>query len=197
MRRAQFRLALKVMRSIVLFSLCTCLGLSVFGADFRSVSWGASSEEVLASETEKPKYQTPEEIVFATQIGDLSVTISYEFKKAKLDSARYEFVGQHRESERYVMDYHFVEQLLTQKYGAAASTEVRCQDDFYRDYPFRWGAGIVANKLSLLSKWETPTTHITHGIRVTPRGPVSHYVDYARTDELPKENPFKGFYDAL
>jgi hypothetical protein len=182
------------MRTLILAFMIVAGALSA--ADFRAVNWGDSPKQILKAEEIKPTATSEDEIVFSPKIEALTVNVVYRLTDEKCTSGRYLFTHQYRETDRYISDYDALQKLLVQKYGAPTTSQIRCTDDFYRDFPARWGMALVTNKLSLESQWDTAKLHIRHAIYTQADGKVAHLVDYS-PQKTPTENSFISIYDEL
>jgi len=153
-------------------------GVVLHAADFRNVSWGMVPSAVKRAETAKLVEEHEGELVYNTSLGGVAVAVRYNFSSGRLARSRYEFVKQYRESEKYVEAYEALQAQLVKKYGEPVLREVRCDDTFYRDFPGRWGTGIVVGKLSEEAVWRVGAMDVRHEMRALPGGTVGHFVEY-------------------
>lgn len=181
---------------VFIFTFLLAAGIAS-AADFRSVNWGDPAEIILVAEGTKPVSASESELVFSLLTGEKTLRVVYQFKDNKLEAAHYQFVHPSRETLTYISDYDSLQGLLVQKYGTPSASETRCDDDFYRDYPERWGMALISNKLSRSATWETPTLKIRHLIYAQPNGRISHTVEYSPVKSVEGANPFQDVYEIL
>lgn len=154
------------------------MAASIFAADFRNVSWGMTPDQVKNAEEAELTKELPERLIFATELAGLEINVSYIFKDEKLSTARYELTGKYRNSQDYNTAYNDLEKQLNKKYGEPITAQVQCKDNFYADYPHRWGTGIVVGKLRRISSWQAADSYVRHTIGAYPGGSVAHWIEY-------------------
>jgi len=154
------------------------MAASIFAADFRNASWGMTPDQVKEVEEAELTKELPERLIFATEIAGLEMNISYIFKDEKLSSARYELTGKYRNAKDYNIAYNDMQKQLQKKYGDPITENLQCKDNFYTDYPHRWGTGIVVGKLRRTSSWQSEDVYVRHTIGAYPGGSVAHWIEY-------------------
>jgi len=166
------------MRNFLLTAVLALLSCALHASDFRAVSWGMSAADVKKSETVRLQEEKENELIFETHIADEPVVVRYRFAAGKLVTAEYDFVQQYRETGKYVEAFDTLQNQLEKKYGLPFSNVQRCRDNFYADYPCRWGTGIVVGKLTRDASWRHERLLISHSIRALPGGIVGHIIGY-------------------
>jgi hypothetical protein len=183
------------MRFLLLFLAGTT---ALWGASLHDANWGASASEVETIEGRNADNQSENEMIFKGKFGENEVYRCYRFNEKGLAMSRYLFPKQQRDSSVYVSQYKEIDALLARKYGPSTSQKVSCDDDFYRDYPARWGMGIVSGKLTMETKWETPDFDIRHAIYTLPQGATAHVVEYTPPSQPASAvNGFEAAYEDL
>jgi hypothetical protein len=149
--------------ALLLFALFLTEGL--FAQAFRNVNWGASIEEVKASEEKKPYLENEETLVYKVQLAGKEVLLLYNFlPKHGLYSSGYIFEEKHTNKNEYIADYNEVKSLLTKKYGATISDKVIWSNDLYKDDPQYYGTAVSVGHLKYGSYWTVEGTDIRLGL---------------------------------
>lgn len=128
--------------------------------DFRKIRWGMSVSQVIASELEKPVSESPDVIVFETEIVGFPCGLGYIFVRDTLVRAKYIFSQKHTNRNLYLDDYTKIKQALTKKYGKPKEDDKVWSDDLYKNKPDDWGMAVCVGHLLLHAGWVTPSTNI-------------------------------------
>lgn len=128
--------------------------------DLRSVRWGMTRAEVLASEKEEPVYQSLNRLLFATTVLDKRMLLEYHFGDDRLYRARYILAAHHIVDNKYVADYRDIQSVLTAKYGKPKMNESIWKEGAGRREDLQPGVLVATGHLNLISAWETPESRI-------------------------------------
>jgi hypothetical protein len=105
-------------------------------ADFRSVVWGMSADEVKAGEKDravlkedlKPVTLGKKELVYEENLFGHPVLLKYRFKNEQLDEAWYDFKIKHQNRGDYVNDFDRIKETVIKKYGTPDSEYIAKPD---------------------------------------------------------------------
>lgn len=128
---------------------------------FRRTRWGATAEEIEASEEGKPKKGHDGSLTFKGKIAHLETKIRYELLNDALTRARYEITEEISSTNKYLGEFDSFKDLLTKKYGAPVEDTNRWIDDSYKDEPNEWGDAVSRGDLELRAVWQSPDTRVT------------------------------------
>jgi hypothetical protein len=149
------------MKKITLF-LITLLLTEVLSAQaFRNVNWGASMEEVKASEENKPDLSSEEILQYKALLAGMDVLLTYNFlPEHGLYFASYFFEEKHTNKNDFINDYKVIKSLLIEKYGNPILDKVIWENDLFKDKPQNYGTAVSAGHLKYYCKWTSGRTDI-------------------------------------
>jgi len=159
------RLIRRILACVVLTALAAAgVALGAEAPDFRSVRWGMTSREVLASETDCMIVDvdgTGEMLMGMSTVAGYSATVIYEFDPlGQLTGGGYMFSEQHTDGSLYIDDFEDLQGLLTEKYGQPVFAGPNWKNELFRYQRASWGTALALGHVSFLARWETPRTTI-------------------------------------
>ncbi len=131
---------------------------------FRNTTWGASVDEVKASEGDLP-FQGFENnslyllFYYDVRLAGYPCILGYAFTEDRLLSARYVLDSSSLNTGNLLDSYYTLEQMLSDKYGPA-SFEPVWYDEQYIDSIEKWGYAVRNGDLEVYSYWEYNNTLI-------------------------------------
>jgi hypothetical protein len=128
--------------------------------DLRSVRWGMTRAQVLASEKDEPVYKSLNRLLFATTVIDKRMMLEYHFGADQLYRARYILAEHHIVDNKYVADYRDIQSVLTAKYGKPSINESVWKEGASQREDLQPGVLIATGHLNLVSAWDTPKSRI-------------------------------------
>lgn len=132
---------------------------------FRNVNWGASIEEVKASEENKPDFSSEEILQYTTLLAGMDVSLFYKFlPEHGLYSAAYFFDEKHTNKNDFINDFKAIKSLLIEKYGDPILDKVIWEDDLFKDKPQNYGTAVSVGHLKYYCKWTSGRTDIILGL---------------------------------
>lgn len=148
----------------ILLPLACALIVSMASAqDFRDVSWGATMEQVKASEQFTLMSEDENTLVFNGQVNTKTVNAVYEFlPNGQLSLAGYLFDDTYTNRNTYIEDYEEVNVTLERLYGEPKTSDTYWSDDLYKDDPQSYGMAVSVGHVTYQAVWETETTLIRH-----------------------------------
>ena len=121
--------------------------------DFRNVKWGMSRASVKSTETCKLAQDEGQRIIYECPLADLKAKLMYTFTSSdKLMRTKYFLTPEYMNMNFFIRDYRMFQDLLTQKYGKAASTSVVTVNKA-TIAENEWAANLLAGNLRLETKW--------------------------------------------
>lgn len=128
--------------------------------DFRQAKWGMSKEQVVASEG-KPASDTPDRLLYQTDVAGLKAAMTFEFVNGKLAKAGYALMEKYVEPNQYIINGARWVEGLKEKYGEP-KPDTQWLNDLYRNDQKKWAFAISAGHLIVRNSWETERTKIQH-----------------------------------
>ena len=128
--------------------------------DFRSMTWGMSASAVKAAETCKIISEEVKHIICDCPLADDEAKVIYTFTSSdKLMRAKYLVTADYSNVLFFIRDYKMLQDLLTQKYGAAVAISPRAiSSQSIKEE--EWASFLSAGELFVEAKWMTAKTEI-------------------------------------
>lgn len=176
--------------SVVLMMLV--VNHSHINAQFRSTTWGMSSDEVKEVETISNEMigelgQTV--LVSNAKINGLETLVGYFFIDDKLYKARYMIKENYTNDNQYVDDYKSISAILSTKYGYK-SIYYDWSDDLYKEDTSKYGFAVSLGHLMLGTNFEDEVTKIFHLLKGNDYK-VSHFIDYSSLELISLEKELR------
>jgi hypothetical protein len=86
--------------------------------------------------------------------------IGYVFADNKLAKAKYSFIAQYTDKNKYIHNYKKIRDILIDKYGKAEDERTVWQDRMYEDNRLNWGTALSLGHLEFSSLWQDADTAI-------------------------------------
>jgi hypothetical protein len=130
---------------------------------FRNTYWGMNKAQVVRIEG-IPDHQENSGglsvIQYAKRISDMDCMIGYVFADNKLAKAKYSFIAQYTDKNKYIHNYKKIRDILIDKYGKAEDERTVWQDRMYEDNRLNWGTALSLGHLEFSSLWQDADTAI-------------------------------------
>jgi hypothetical protein len=133
--------------------------------DFRSVQWGMSKKEVMATEDAAPIKNEPDALHYTMLLFGYQCSVEYRFTGGRLTDAVLGIRQEHIDPELFYKDYENLKQQLEPMFGRSVSNKCDWKNDMYRSQREKWGFAVSLGFLSCRTLWKTPRTTITLTIR--------------------------------
>lgn len=169
-------------------------------AQFRSTTWGMSSDEVKEVETivsELDGNLGESILVSNAVINGLEALVAYYIIDNTLYKARYVMSEDYTNKNGYVDDYKSISAILSTKYGYQ-SIYYDWSDDLYKDDPMEYGFAVSIGHLRLGTNFDDDLTEIFHLLEGNDYE-ISHIIEYKSKeygrleDELSKKKLMSDF----
>lgn len=157
---------------------------------FRSVNWGWSKKQVMATEQGKPMSDDPVLLYDAGTVGGLKAAVGYMFHQDKLAGAGYHFMEDHTNKNDFIEDYAKISEVLEKKYGKPKEVDVDWKDQDTRPEKSRLGLAVATGRLTMSRIWWNGDTKIIHSLR-GDNFEIKHnvsYVDWKARDAVLKDH---------
>lgn len=129
--------------------------------DFRNTIWGMNAVTVKNTETCKISSQDQFRIVYECSLADLKGKLIYSFSNTgELMRSKYVLTPIYYSMNFYIKDYKMIEELLTEKYGAAIKKSVNSPSNKINISEGDWAVLLASGQLRVESIWSTPRTNI-------------------------------------
>lgn len=148
-------------------------------ADFRSINWGMSVDEV--KERESAEFIQEGDGSLAYKVAGKDALVIYYVHDDIIGEAGYMFIEKHSNRNKYIDDFEEIEELLSKKYGEPDRSISPWYDDLYRDDPSRHGFAISVGDHAMQSVWEGSTTKILHILK-GDNYDITHAVKYSSVE---------------
>lgn len=179
------------MLSLVSLGGAVFFALPALAADFRNVSWGQSTEEVIRAEGRAPEHQEAHGkkalLVYQDKVGTYDCDVVYIFAFNELVRAKYVPTTEHSNNNAYLDDFDTWADMLSGKYGKVEA-KTYWSNDLYRSDRSEWGMALAVGHLSKYAKWDRPDTVIILALN-GENFKVSLSVEYSsvKLEQLEKE----------
>ncbi len=156
--------------------------------DFRQTTWGMSKEQVIATEG-KPISETPDRLLYQTNVAGLKAAMMFEFINGKLARTGYDLLEKYTEPNQYIITGTRWVEALNEKYGEP-KPDVQWLNDLYRNDQKKWAFAISAGHLVIRDSWDTQRTKIQYIVAGTnfEISVVVHYTSKELEAELAKKS---------
>lgn len=158
---------------------------------FRGVPWRASSNECISREGTEPDARGDNHLLWGdVALADLEWNVAYIFVEEELARGKYMLSQEFANSQRYVLEYGRIAELLTTKYGKPDEDEEFWTGDLYKDSPGEWGMAVQSGELTLYKTWNSGKSSVTL-ILSGENYESSFIIEYASTELEGRENEIK------
>ncbi len=172
------------MRKIFFTSLFIFNTFLLFSSEFtfRKTFWGATREQVKASEKAEFFGEDEENLVYKDTLSGFSVAVIYNFINDTLTSSFYILEDSHYDGGAYYEDYKNLKNILNKKYGGGKETEHwSSNEERYKGNDEKYGLCINLEFLSLSTLWEDSKNYIT--LSVMKNDDILVTINYEPKDE--------------
>lgn len=143
---------------LIILALFFCTMLH--SLDFRDYNWGDSKEEVLKTEQREPLLNQKEFLVYEGVVAKFPATIIYTFLEDELVRGMYVLQTEYEKNNDYIMDFFYLQKLLTQLYGKPMEELDITKSMVEKDRRGRYGKEIAQGERILQNKWKLERTLI-------------------------------------
>lgn len=151
--------------SVTLIFLLLTITANVYASeyDFRKVKWGASIQEVMASEKGKPVEKNKEMVIYKDKIINKNVWVAYHFAQNKLVGSMYISLDKHSNDNFFIDDYEDFKTALTKVYGKPTMDKAvwKKQNSLFKSDRDCWGMAVGIGHLCYISSWKTENSAIS------------------------------------
>ena len=128
--------------------------------EFRNTNWGITIDQVKILESARLVMDNGKMLSYEGRVAGLPCQIVYNFVKNQLTESHYFFKPQHSTDNAFVQDYDTLKHSISEKYGTPTLDDATWKDDTYKGIPAKVGLAVRSGHLSLVTKWETPSTDV-------------------------------------
>ena len=131
--------------------------------NFRNTHWGMNRAQVVRIEGRPVHHDRSgglDIIQYPQKILNMDCMIGYVFAHNKLAKAKYSFLANFEDKNRYIQSYEKIRDILTQKYGKPEAEKAYWQDKQYQNDRSNWGLALSRGHFEIRSHWKDSETEI-------------------------------------